>query len=178
MMKRFLIGMVLGLPVSLVAASHHYAAPRVQAYDMTKHEVVKVVEAAQEPIDYSGCVDTPEDIEAELEADSMELLACVVEAEAGIEDELGKRLVVDTVLNRVDSDEFPDSIYDVIMQQNAFETITNGRAYEVTPTEETYWVVREELKHRTNYDVLYFCYTGYSRYGTPLFKEGRHYFNG
>ncbi|MBE5852877.1 MAG: cell wall hydrolase [Lachnospiraceae bacterium] len=178
MAKRFIVGMLLGLPISLVVTSHHYTAPRVQAYDMTKHEVVKVVEAAPEPIDYSWCVDTPKDIEAEMAADAMELLACVVEAEAGIEDELGKRLVVDTVLNRVDSDEFPDSIYDVIMQQNAFETITNGRAYEVTPTEETYRVVREELKHRTNYDVLYFCYTGYSRYGTPLFKEGRHYFNG
>lgn len=42
------------------------------------------------------------EISEEIYYDSLEYLACLVEAEAGNQDELGKRLVVDVVLNRVD----------------------------------------------------------------------------
>ena len=60
------------------------------------------------------------EISEEIYYDSLEYLACLVEAEAGNQDELGKRLVVDVVLNRLDSNEFPDNIYDVINQKNQF----------------------------------------------------------
>ena len=69
----------------------------------------------------------PEDIVRETEYwDSLELLAAVVEAEAGNQDLTGKRLVVDVVLNRVDSPLFPDNIVDVLEQELQFTTMHNG----------------------------------------------------
>lgn len=112
------------------------------------------------------------DINAELE-----LLALVVEAEAGNQDLYGKQLVVDVILNRVDSSDFPDSITKVILQPRHFSTIWDGAAYRAEPTQETYEAIESELLHRCNSDVLFFTSEGYSEYGTPWKKVGGHYFS-
>ena len=52
--------------------------------------------------------------------DSLEMLAKCVQAEAGNQGLLGKRLVVDVILNRVDSDRFPNTIEGVITQSGQF----------------------------------------------------------
>ena len=57
----------------------------------------------------------------------IDLIALVTMAEAEGESELGKRLVIDTILNRFESDLFPDSIEDVIYQKNQFTSMWNGR---------------------------------------------------
>lgn len=62
----------------------------------------------------------------EIAMDSLELLAQLVEAEAGNQDAIGKRLVVDVVLNRVDSDAFPDTIEEVIFQPYQFSCVLDG----------------------------------------------------
>lgn len=108
----------------------------------------------------------------------VELLSLVAVGEAESESEAGKRLVIDTALNRVDSDEFPDTVYDVVYQKNAFESMWNGRLERVTVTNEIRQLVKEELSSRSNTEVLYFGSKGYSKYGTPLFKLGNHYFSG
>ena len=59
--------------------------------------------------------------------EELELLALVTMAEAEDESELGKRLVIDTVLNRVDSSHFPNTITDVIYQKHQFTSMWNGR---------------------------------------------------
>ena len=117
------------------------------------------------------------EISEEIYYDSLEYLACLVEAEAGNQDELGKRLVVDVVLNRIDSDEFPDNIYDVINQKNQFESVLNGKINEVSPSDNTYEIVRSEFEDRLNYDVLFFRTGKYHEFGTKLFKQQDHYFN-
>ena len=117
------------------------------------------------------------EISEEIYYDSLEYLACLVEAEAGNQDELGKRLVVDVVLNRVDSDEFPDNIYDVINQKNQFESVLNGKINEISPSDDTYEIVRSEFEDRLNYDVLFFRSGKYHEFGKKLFKQQDHYFN-
>lgn len=112
------------------------------------------------------------DINAELE-----LLALVVEAEAGNQGLYGKQLVVDVILNRVDSPDFPNSITKVLIQPAAFSTISDGAAYRAEPTAETYAAIESELLHRCNSDVLFFTSEGYSEYGTPWEKVGGHYFS-
>lgn len=109
--------------------------------------------------------------------EEIELLALMMLAEAEGESEYGQRLVVDVILNRVDSDRHPNTIYDVVHQKGQF-TVWNGRVNRVTVTEEARQIVREELMNRTNYDVIYFKMYGYHNFGTPLFKEGCHYFSG
>lgn len=108
---------------------------------------------------------------------SVELMAKVVEAEAGNQNLLGKRMVVDVILNRVRDEEFPNTIVDVIFQKNAFAVIDNGMYEQVEISEETWTAVWMELQEVTHPEVLYFCSTGFHEYGTPWKKVEDHYFN-
>lgn len=107
----------------------------------------------------------------------VELLALVTVAEAEGESEEGKRLVIDTILNRVDSGYFPNTISGVIYEPNQFTSMWNGRADSCYVTDDIRQLVREELNSRTNYDVIFFSAGGYSAYGTSLFQVGNHYFS-
>lgn len=109
--------------------------------------------------------------------EDVELLALLTMAEAEGESDEGKRLVIDTVLNRVDSKYFPDTIRDVIYQKDHFSSMWNGRVDRCTVTEETIQLVKEELEFRTDTDVIYFNSKQYSKYGVPMFKVENHYFS-
>ena len=108
---------------------------------------------------------------------SLELMAKVVEAEAGNQGLDGKRLVVDVILNRVRDEEFPDTIVDVIYQKNAFGVISNGMYEKVEVSEETWTAINMELERISFQELFYFCNTGFHEYGTPWGKVGDHYFN-
>ena len=73
---------------------------------------------------------TPEDYENMLR---------IVEAEAGGEDRMGKLLVANVIINRVKDDAFPDSVTDVVFQQEngvcQFSPIRDGRFYTVSVSE-------------------------------------------
>lgn len=120
---------------------------------------------------------TEEEIEEEIRFGEMELLAQLVMAEAGNQDLTGKRYVVDVVLNRVDSDDFPDTVEEVIFQKNQFSVIENGAFDEAgwTITEECYEAVKLEYEERLNYDILYFS-RGQSKYASNHFKHQDHWF--
>lgn len=115
---------------------------------------------------------------AELYSDEeIDLIALVTLGEAEGESEMGKRLVIDTILNRVDTDIYPDNITDVCYQNGQFLCLHNGRCKRCKVTESVRSLVREELASRTNSDVLYFNTAGYGNH-TPIVKEGAHYFSG
>lgn len=107
----------------------------------------------------------------------IELLSVLVMAEAEDEPEEGKYLVIDTVLNRVDSDRYPNNIYDVIYQKNQFTSVWNGRFDKCDINTDVCGMVIEELRCRTNNDCIYFNADHYSDYGIPMFCIGRHYFS-
>lgn len=107
----------------------------------------------------------------------IDLIALVTMAEAEGECELGKRLVIDTILNRVDHDRFPNTVNDVIYQKNAFSSMWNGRVDRCTVRDDIRELVIEELAYRTNSDCVFFQMNQYSKYGTQLFKVGCHYFS-
>jgi len=73
----------------------------------------------------------------------------IVEAEAGGEDETGKLLVANVVLNRVEDPAFPDTVTDVIFQKEngvcQFSPISDGRFYKVTVSEGTVKAVERAL---------------------------------
>lgn len=106
-----------------------------------------------------------------------ELIARCVEAEAGNQSTLGKRLVVDVILNRVDDPRFPDTIKDVIYQQGQFAVVENGVIYTVTPSNDTYFAIIQETGRRTEPSIVYFNAGGYPKYGTPYERVGDHYFS-
>ena len=122
-------------------------------------------------------IDCHTDMVESVSGDTLELMALVIEAEAANQGMYGKQLVADVILNRVDSDEFPDSITKVLLQPNAFSTVWDGAAYRAEPTQETYDAIAAELLHRCNEDVLYFTSEGYSEYGQAWEQVGEHYFS-
>ena len=118
-----------------------------------------------------------DDLAEEMYYDSLELLACCVQAEAGNQSIEGKQLVADVILNRVDSETFPNDIENVIMQAGQFAVVKNGSINKVEPTAETWQAVSNEIENRQNDEVMYFKANGYSTYGTPYAKVGDHYFS-
>lgn len=114
---------------------------------------------------------------AGLSDEDIDLIALVTMAEAEGESEYGKRLVIDTILNRVDSDYYPDTVFEVVYQPSQFSSMWNGRVDRCCVMDEICQLVKEELLERKNYEVIFFTAGGYSKYGTPMFQEGNHYFS-
>lgn len=112
-----------------------------------------------------------------LSDEDIELIALVTMAEAEGECEEGKRLVIDTILNRVNSEYFPDTVYDVIYQKSQFSSMWNGRVDKCYVWDDICELVRDELKQQSNYEVMFFTAGNYGRYGTPMFQVGNHYFS-
>lgn len=109
--------------------------------------------------------------------DEIALIALLTMAEAGCECEEGQRLVIDTVLNRVDDPHFPDNIYDVVYQRNQYAGIQSPYIDRCWVKDELVQLVREEIENRTNYDVIFFRTRRYSDYGVPMFQIEHHYFS-
>ena len=78
-----------------------------------------------------------------------EVLLRIVEAEATCEDMKGRMLVANVILNRVVSDDFPDSITEVVFQNNGityqFAPIKDGRYWTVEVSDETREAVERVL---------------------------------
>lgn len=115
--------------------------------------------------------------EVDMSNNDIELIALVTMAEAEGECEEGKRLVIDTILNRVDSNSFPNTVYEVVYQPSQFSSIWNGRVDRCYIDDSIYQLVMEELRDRKNYDVIFFTSGKYGNYGTQMFKVGNHYFS-
>lgn len=116
------------------------------------------------------------------DSDESYLLAKIAMAEAESEDTEGKALVMLVVLNRVWSNEFPDSIEEVIFQDGQFSPVDNGRFDSVEPDEDCYRAL--ELIQNEKWDesqgALYFespsASTWHSENLKFLFQHGKHYF--
>lgn len=113
--------------------------------------------------------------EVKLCESEFELLCKCVEAEAGDQGYLGKVYVVDCILNRCDA--WKKSVTGVIYQKHQFEVVSNNRINTVKVTKETRDAVRDELRKRTNYEILHFRMSRYHNFGTPLFRYKDHYFS-
>lgn len=175
-----LIGCIIGTPIALYAVSQqqavHYVQQEVQQVQI---ETVQIEErnGSDLNINFQVYEMTPDDIALEEYYDSLELLALCVEAEAGNQGLLGKRYVVDVILNRVDDEDFPNTIEEVILQKKQFSVVLDGRIWKMSPTEETFQAIREELENRTNTEVLYFTSEGFHPCGKDWKKIGDHYFS-
>lgn len=120
----------------------------------------------------------------------LEALLRIVEAEAGNEDEDGKLLVANVVLNRLNAEQFPDSVEKVVFQKEKgicqFSPVSNGSYYRVKISQETENAVERALKGEDiSQGALYFVARKYAdtrkvkwfdRNLTYLFQHGGHEF--
>jgi len=123
--------------------------------------------------------------------EEVKMLERITQAEAGGEDEIGKILVVNVILNRAASDKFPDTIKQVIFQKNddgdyQFSPVKSGKYWKVKVTKETKEAVRKALKGEDySRGALYFMARKYAKSQNAkwfdeklelLFKHGAHEF--
>lgn len=125
-----------------------------------------------------------------LDEESYEILCRIVEAEAGNEDETGRMLVANVILNRVESSRFPNTVKGVVFQKKGghcqFSPVANGRYDQVKVSERTREAVKKVLQGSDeSQGALYFV----NRYAanpdsmnwfdsrcTSLFTYGHHEF--
>lgn len=119
----------------------------------------------------------PEPVGYPLLQEEMDLIALVTMAEAGGEPEEGQRLVIDSILNRVDSPYFPDTVYEVIYQKYQYSCVWNGALDSCYVRDDILELVKEESLNRTNSEAVFFRTKHYHSYGVPLFQVGHHYFS-
>ena len=97
-----------------------------------------------------------------LEYNEYNVLLRIVEAEAGGEDITGKMLVANVIINRVNSHRFPDTVTEVVYQQNSkgraqFSPTVDGRIDSVTVSEDTVEAVDRVLNGEDSSNgALYF----------------------
>ena len=125
-----------------------------------------------------------------LDMSELEVLLKIVEAEAGCEDEDGKLLVANVILNRLNSDKFPDSVSEIVFQQEngitQFSPVSDGSYDRVQISEETVRAVGRALDGEDISDgALYFAARDYADSNrmrwfdeklTLLFRHGGHEF--
>ncbi len=151
---------------------------RILTYDVMEKEYVETEETA-----------ATSQVLAFSEEDYNNLLH-IVEAEAGGEDEKGKILVANVVINRVMDEDFPDSITEVIFQKEngvtQFSPVSNGRIFKVSVSEETVEAVNKALGGEDySQGALYFAARKYANSDNMrwfdeslefLFEHGGHEF--
>lgn len=151
--------------------------------------IADVAASGQRVVDCNTLEKEPEPVYKLCDED-MEALCRIVEAEAGSEDAEGKLLVANVVLNRVQSDAFPDSVKEVVFQSEKgvcqFSPVSNGRYYQVRVSEETKEAVsRAVYGEDISEGALYFVARNYADSGKVswfdshlkyLFNHGGHEF--
>ena len=86
--------------------------------------------------------------------DDAVLIAKLVLAEAEGEPEMGKRLVIDTVLNRLDSSDFPNTVYDVVYQPYHYDPAWDGRIDLFSELDDTFKLVVDEIVRIQKFYIL------------------------
>lgn len=159
----------------------------------TKAQVQDVIETNRQAIE----TNLKEAAKAQKEAKKIKLtkkeinvLERIVEAEAGDQDVMGRMLVANVVLNRVNDKEFPDNVKDVVFQHKGslyqFSPAKSGSVHRVTVSETTKKAVKRVLNGEDeSQGALYFVQRNiankkslswFDRDLTRLFKHGCHTF--
>jgi hypothetical protein len=97
-----------------------------------KHETAEIVEET---------VNKPSQVSEEV----FETLCCLTYAEGGIEEYVAQVAIASVILNRMESDDFPNTLSGVMNYLNAFSSVKNGRIY-VGKTEVKFKDVPETTK--------------------------------
>ncbi len=161
-MQLFLCNMLLitgwfcvkGTQITQLASTPAFKLSLTQDYETVPEQpradrffgMLKRAASGQRVVDYTVL---EKEYKYELSEEDYEALLKIVQAEAGNEDEEGKMLVAGVVLNRVQSDKFPDTVVQVVMQQEEgvyqFSPVANGSYFKAKVTQDTIDAVERVL---------------------------------
>lgn len=141
----------------LVLADERLSAVEISQTLHSEQRVITYTVLEKEPIGNAIC----------LSQEDYDNLLRIVEAEASGEDETGKLLVANVVLNRVENEDFPDTVTEVIFQRDngvtQFSPVANGRFWNVEISEETISAVDRALSGEDcSQGALYFAARKYA----------------
>ena len=112
--------------------------------------------------------------------EDFKLFSAVVEAESDRSDNFeGKVLIAETIWNRVNSSDWPNTAYKCIAQKGQFQVYYEGTYKSVGRTDLSDLAVVEaycRIEEGTAPNVIYFNCVGYNHLGTPYCYEGGNYF--
>ena len=128
--------------------------------------ITLVIERQAEP-QYVIC---EKEDEVSLTDDEKILLAKMVHAEAEDQDAIGKRLVVDCALNRMDSETFPNCVHGVLLMEGQF--CISG-----TYSDDDMAAVEAECKERLDHEIVFFRTKHFHNFGQACYQHGDHFFN-
>ena len=130
-----------------VSESYSNKTTTSYVYNLTTFEPQTEEESSEVEVDYYPEFTYSKDWSAK----ESYLLARIAMAEAEGCNTQTKTLIIMCVLNRVWSDEFPDTIEEVIFQENQFSPIDNGRWDRVEPNEDCYEAVKVVMEAKYDY---------------------------
>ncbi len=152
---------------------------------------LRVVDQVREGADGQAALkNIDRSVDHNLSDEDKDMLLRIVEAEAGNQDTEGRLLVANVVLNRVESDRFPDSVKAVVLQEvngtYQFSPVGNGRIWQIDISDMTKEAVERALEGEDISDgALYFVARQYAdaqkvkwfdEHLTYLFEWGGHEF--
>jgi spore germination cell wall hydrolase CwlJ-like protein len=85
------------------------------------------------------------------------MLERITEAEATGQSSEAKKNVCSVIINRVESDKFPDTVKEVVFQKHQFSPTTDGRYASIEVTDSTQKAVKEVLQNGVINKALFFC---------------------
>lgn len=169
-------------------ADGEWVSPEHYEDYMAEREVYMKSEAEREAIEREAFLKSLEETTVPMYAyggiseENRYMLAKIAMAEAESEDIVGKALVIRVVLNRLETDEFPDTVEEVVAQKRQFTPIRNGRYDKVEPNDDCYNALQMVLNGwDESRGALYFeantsKETWHSKNLTKLFTHGNHTF--
>lgn len=113
----------------------------------------------------------------QLTEEEIELLAKILWVEARGESEAGQEAVVEVIFNRMVSEDFPNTLYDVLSQKNPTQFASWKLRDTAEPTEKEYTSIYEVMNGNTSIvknDTVYFATKKLTR--NLDIKIGDHYF--
>lgn len=111
--------------ILIVQAALAYLVCIALMLGVAAHASVNQVPETPEPV-VDAVDEEATDTVIEADPEEVDLLARVIQAEAATEPYEGKVAVGAVVINRVEHEDFPDTINEVIYEPRAFCTVTNG----------------------------------------------------
>lgn len=176
---------ILVIAVSLMLTACGRGTEREGTAELADKEMIQPIQTGPvtEEIPRPVCTEGPKGNPWFLDwgTDESYILEKIAMAEAEGEDTEGKALVILVVLNRVWDDSFPDTVEEVVMQENQFSPVANGRYDRVEPDDDC----RDALElvmdgWDESEGALYFesesSSTWHQRHLKYLFRHGNHYF--
>lgn len=162
-----------------VSANNLTRSEEIDELETTGAEALEAIEKANE----EPAQETAEAVKPILPVEEYEALCKIVQAEAGNQGAKGKQLIANVVLNRVKNDKFPDTVQEVILQDNGgitqFSPTKNGSYHAAEISIDTMAAVNRALAGEDlSGGALYFKAGSETSWGGLdfLFQHGNHVF--